>query len=245
MENNELYHHGVLGMKWGKRKANYVTVRKANINAKKAASAARKESFANDKKNLSGVGSGRKAILNANKAASKARQESISRDRAHNKNIRAENQSDLKNRYDQAKANKKAVNKQYKKDFNKAWNYTNKWGVFQMYGKKGKISDANWEKASESGKKANAADKAFAKVKKERKAAIKDAYKQVNKDMPAAQKALIYSKSARKLIAKNMVDNNMSMKDAKKKANKTLIRNTGIYLAAIGGMAVGEYMLRK
>lgn len=113
MENNELYHYGVPGMKWGRRRATYVTVRKANINAKRAASAARKESIAKDRGTLSGLGSGRKMILNANKAAGKARQESIARDRAYNKNLRAENKSakqskpKLISRY---QSNKNAIN---------------------------------------------------------------------------------------------------------------------------------------
>lgn len=84
----ELKHYGVPGMKWGRHKASYITVRRAVRKAKKAGAQAAQESFTRDKKTLSGLGSGRKALNNASRARKQAFRESLAKDRAYNKELR-------------------------------------------------------------------------------------------------------------------------------------------------------------
>ena len=93
MQQNELSHYGVLGMKWGKHKAKgYVTVRQASKNAKAAMDKARKDSIAADKaKSKSGERvTYRQASKNASEAMKTARKESIAKDKAHNQQRRSE-----------------------------------------------------------------------------------------------------------------------------------------------------------
>lgn len=121
----ELYHHGIKGMKWGRRryqnpdgsltpagKKRYVTVAQANRNAKKAGQEARRASIAADKAaGVTGIGSGRKVLLNANAAEKKAVKESLAADRAYNKQLRSDKRknSKLKNPVTREKAAKVAA----------------------------------------------------------------------------------------------------------------------------------------
>ena len=86
MEQNELKHYGVPGMKWGVRKAKYTTVRQAYKNARVKEIEARKQELQNSK----GKGmTARKAIKNMNKAGQAARRQSIRDDIASNRDLRA------------------------------------------------------------------------------------------------------------------------------------------------------------
>lgn len=145
----------------------------------------------------------------------------------------------LRQQYLDAKANKKAANKAYTKAFNKAYNRN-----FAMLSPVKKHRDANndrWNDAAEKGAKSYEADKAFKQVKKERKAAIKSTYKQLNKEASFKDK-LLYNDATRKQAAKYVVDNGMSVAEATKKANNVAKRNTAIVLGAYGAVAVGTYL---
>lgn len=148
--------------------------------------------------------------------------------------------SALRQQYLDAKANKKAANKAYKKAFNKA--YDNSWKQFTK--KQRAANDARWNDAVEKAKTANAADKAFKQVKKERKAAIKSTYKKLNSEASFKDK-LLYNDATRKKAAKYVVDNGMSVSEATKKANSVAMRNTAIVLGAYGAVAVGAYLKNR
>lgn len=128
----------------------------------------------------------------------------------------------LRQQYLEAKANKKAAQKAYNTAYKKGSN-----------GDIVRTAEASYD-----------ADKAYAKVKKERKTALKSTYKQLNKSASFKDK-LLYSDGTRKKAAKYVVDNNMSVSEATKKANKEAVRNTAIVLGAYGAVAVGAYLKSK
>ena len=90
--------------------------------------------------------------------------------------------------------------------------------------------------------KAQAEANAKREAKTARKQSIKNTYNEIQKGASKKEKFL-YNNATRKKAAKYVVDNNMSITDAKKKANKVAIRNTAILLGAYGAMSV--YQLKK
>ena len=87
--------------------------------------------------------------------------------------------------------------------------------------------------------------KAEAKAaKKERKAAIKSTYKQLQKEATFAEK-LQGNDATRKLAAKYIVDNGMTVSEAKNKAYDVAKRNTAIVLGAYGAIAVGTVLASR
>lgn len=128
----------------------------------------------------------------------------------------------LGQKYRDAKANLKAANKA----FNTAY-------------KKGSNSDI--VKTAEA---AESAKDAYKQAKKDRKAALKSTYKQLNREASFAEK-LNGNNATRKLAAKYIVDNGMTVSEAKTKAYGVAKRNSAIILAAYGAMAVGSALANR
>lgn len=151
-----------------------------------------------------------------------------------------------------AKAAYKTANKAFNKSFSKAYNYSDMHWIAANFTKEGKQkSNDLWEDALNKADVSNAARAKYKQAKKnykaankERKAKIEETYKEINKNTSIGEKFL-YNEATRKAAAKYVVDKNMSIADATKKANKEAIRNTGIFLAAYGAMTVGEMYLRN
>ena len=175
--NNELYHYGVKGMKWGVRRTR-------------------------------------------NEALSSAR-----------------------SNYKAAKKNYKRSNIEYSKSFDRAYNYSGRHLISQYVNKKHKAeSDRRWADAvnkAEASKQAKKdykqAKKEYKQVKAERKKAINETYKDINSKTSFGEK-LVFNEGIRKKAAQYVVDNNMSINDAKKKANRQAIRNTALLLGAYGAI---------
>ena len=177
MYENELYHYGVKGMRWGHRKAQPVSA--------------------------------------------------------------------TRNRVITTKAKYKSAKKAYNKSFHKAYRNSQLHPVTQFATKKGKAkSDALWKQATTDAKRMNSAESAYKSAKNERKMAIKNTYRSINKKASLGEK-LIYSSATRKKAAKYVVDNNMSVSEANKKAKGDARRNTAAFIAAYGAVAVGSYALSK
>ena len=82
------------------------------------------------------------------------------------------------------------------------------------------------------------------KAKKDRKQSMKSAYYDIKKSESIKEK-LIYGGSSRNKAAKYVVDNNMSISDAKKKANKEAIRNSAIILGTYGAIKVASLYMNN
>lgn len=89
MEQNELMHYGVLGMKWGVRKdRKRITIAQANRNARNNEHKAKLEYL----QSVKGTGmTARRASKNMVKVGQKARRESLHNDRMTSKQIKADN----------------------------------------------------------------------------------------------------------------------------------------------------------
>ncbi len=214
--NDELYHHGVKGMKWG--------VRKEKIASK--GDAAPKD--AGSKGVRTHIGKGgvtrtytrdiyKKSLTLNGKTASERR--------------RAANPT---------KAAYKDAKKAYNKSFSKAYDYSNRHPISQFATKKGKAkSEALWKTAYDDAKKLNRAKDAYKTAKNERKTAIKDVYKTMNKNASIGEK-LLYNDATRKRAAKYVVDNDMSYTEASKKAKNKAKRNAAIFMGIYGAAVVSK-----
>lgn len=90
----------------------------------------------------------------------------------------------------------------------------------------------------------NRASKNYKQAKRERKQQIKSTYKSIQKSTSIGEK-LIYNNATRKKAAKYVVDNNMTMSDATRRARSDANRNTALFVAAYGTATLGSMYLRS
>ena len=150
-----------------------------------------------------------------------------------------------RSRYLNAKSQYKADNKAYSKSFNKAYSYSNRHPISQYVGKKQKAeSNRLWEDAYDKATQVSKSKSAMKQVKNERKQNIKNTYNDIQKNTSRGEK-LLYNDATRRKAAKYVVDNNMSISDAKKKANKEAIRNSAIILGTCGAIKVASLYMNN
>lgn len=148
-------------------------------------------------------------------------------------------------RYDAAKQQYKADKKAYSKAYDKAYSYSGRHLISQFVGKKQKAeSDRRWKDVDNKATQLNKSKSAMKKAKKDRKQSIKNAYYDVKKNESIKEK-LFYGDAPRRKAAKYVVDNNMSISDAKKKANKEAIRNSAIILGTYGAIKVASLYMNN
>ena len=153
---------------------------------------------------------------------------------------REDTRSDIRKRYDSSKASYKSAKKAYA-----AYNYSRAHPVGQFANKKKSAeSDRRWDDAFKKADAANKAQATYKKAKQERKAQINKTYKEVSKQSSVAEKTF-FNDATRQKAAKYVVDNNMSMADARKKANRESMRNTAIFVGAYAAVAVGSRLASR
>lgn len=150
--------------------------------------------------------------------------------------------SDIRKRYDTTKAAYKEAKKEYSKAYHEADN--KRIAGISLSSKHRQANNARWENVVDKGWEAENARVAYKSAKKERKQAIKDTKKLVDKNTSFGEK-LVYNDATRKKAAQYIVDHNMSMADAKKKANNVAWRNTAIVLGAYGALTVASLTVKK
>lgn len=144
-----------------------------------------------------------------------------------------------------AKSEYKKARKAYNKSFNKAYNYSGNHPISQFVTKKGRAESENrWGQASSDADRYNSAKSAYKNAKRERKNAINDTYKDINKNTSFYEKVM-FNDATRKKAAKYVVDNDMSVSEATAKAKGDAIRNTAILLAACGSIRVAGKIINN
>lgn len=171
---DELYHFGVKGMKWGRRKV--------RGHAGPGKYATKKRQLAGDKKDLEALNKGQHLSAGVTKKRQAAYD---ARDRAALEKRIAKNEASS---VDRAKANmqnakqaKKAANKEYSKAFNKS---------STLYGAYGPGNKERHQRTYDLGKKANAADMKYKTAKQQYKTAKKNQKQQYDADIAALRKEI-------------------------------------------------------
>ena len=144
--------------------------------------------------------------------------------------------SATRQKLDATKTKKKAAYKEYSKAYN---DYAH--NPLNSFTKKGaQKGNLMVEKAV----KYNSANAEYKSAKRDRKDKIKKTYEEIELNSSLRERAG-YNKNTRKAAAKYVVDHNMPIAEAKKKANKEAVRNTAILLSLYGTAAAMEIYAYK
>ena len=150
--------------------------------------------------------------------------------------------SNLKRRYDDSKSNYKMAKRAYGKSFNAA--YGRSISAWSPIKKHREANDKRWEKAFDDSRKLYYAKSKYKNIKKDRKNEIKKVKNKIEKQSSIGDK-LMYSSAIRKKAAKYVVDNDMPVSDAIKRAKGDAWRNSVALVAAYGAVYVGMSYLNK
>lgn len=149
-----------------------------------------------------------------------------------------------KNSVNAAKARYKAAYKDYNKKFNDAYGYSSRHSISQFFGKNKETSNKKWEDTYDAGVKSDKAKDRYKKLKQERKNAVRDVYKTLQKDASLGER-FMYTDGTRKLAAKYIVDNNMSYDEAMSSVHKEAWKNAAIAYIAGGLGSIAYYEITK
>ena len=145
--------------------------------------------------------------------------------------------SATRQKLDATKTKKKAAYKEFSKAYN---DYAN--NPFNGFTKKGQQKGNLMVEKAE---KYHAVKAEYKTAKRNRKAKINETRDKILNES-SLKEQLLYNNATRKKAAKYVVDNNMSIADAKKKANRAAMRNTAVLLAVYGGAHVASvYQMNK
>jgi hypothetical protein len=133
------------------------------------------------------------------------------------------------------KADYKSAKKAYDKAYWKADSKRHQ--AFSFSKAKREANDKRWEDVVDKADKMFDAKDRYKTAKKERKRQIRDTHRDLNKKATLGEK-LTYNDATRKKAAKYIVDNNMSVAEATKKAKGDAWRNTAVLVGAYGAMTV-------
>lgn len=151
-----------------------------------------------------------------------------------------------KKRYSSDFEEKKAAYKTAKKAYNKAFNKADTYRVaaWSPSKKQRQANDERWDDAFKKGQALNKAEKAYKKAKATRKNAINKTYKDIQKQTSFGEK-LVYNDATRRKAAKYVVDNNMTVEQATKRAKSDANRNTIAFVAAYGAIATAVVLANR
>lgn len=150
-------------------------------------------------------------------------------------------ESDIAANVRRTKGEYKEAHRAYNKSFNKAYNRSI--AAWSPSKKHRQANDKRWEDAADKAEASRKAKDAYKTAKKERKAAIKSTTADVKKKASISDK-MLFNEATMKKAAKYVVDNNMSVEEATKKARNAAVRNTAIAVVAMVGYQVINNRLR-
>lgn len=222
-ENVYLAHHGIKGMRWGVRRYQNDDGSLTNAGKSRYSTGSVKRQYVKD--------TPKTRRIKREKAIQKEYEDGYSiLDDAYSKYMtglnnskqqyKSDKQANKKDKYAKARRieRDKAVKKQFAEDLRAMDEVENR-----------------YTKALEASKQQ------YKDEKKARKKEIKQTYKDLNKNASIGEK-FVYNNATRKAAAKYIVDNNMPVEEAKKKAKKEAIRNSAIIMAAYGGIFIADHI---
>ena len=152
--------------------------------------------------------------------------------------------SDSRRNLNSLKSQRRSAKKKYNKDFNKMYRYANNHRLGMNFSKKQtKEYNKRANKAYNSARAFERANKKYKAAKKQRRSDINSTAKSIRKNSSIGSK-LLFSKGTQKRAAKYVVDNNMSVHDAKRRANRDAAVNTALVLGAYGAATLAKRKFR-
>lgn len=162
-------------------------------------------------------------------------------------------ESDISSDYKKAKAAYKTAKKDYNDAFNKYYNKS--YQAYSLSKKKRAANDERFADAINKGIALDKAKKSYKSAKETRRQAIKSAKEtrqqaikttsnDLRKQASFAEK-LVYNSATHKRAAKYVVDNNMTVADATKKAKTDAWRNSVAFVAGLAAVSIGAEYLKN